>query len=158
MEMTDTPGEAIAAQIDGAIESAEARVEAAEAVNEALTEAAIRDRLSGRIDDCEEGISSCQNDQEELANDLQALEITNNLQSQQIAMLMGTITTLGEQVTALTASQLHSTPRPTPGENSPPLDQSQTPVTPESQQNEGEGDHGEAEPEPENKPKRGRLI
>jgi len=151
-----SPGEAVATQIDGAIANAEARADAADAVNEALTEAALRDRLAGRIDDCEEGISTCQSDLEEAENEIQALEITNNLQSQQIAEMSGRLNGMSEQLAALILSQ--STRQPLP-EAKPPL--SEAPLTePEKEANrQNEGEEGQGEAEPERAPvKRGRLI
>lgn len=155
--MNDTVGETVATTIDGVIASAEARVEAAEAVNEALTEAAIRDKLSSRIGDCEEGVSTCQSDLEEVTNDLQALEIVSSQQSQTIAEMRGLLTAQAETIGIL-MNQGPSIPSNSQGENSRQSDQQSQPQNPENPQNEdGEG-HAEVEPESLAKPKRGRLI
>lgn len=150
-----SPGESAAATIDGAIATAEARADAAEAVNEALTEAALRDRLSGRIDDCEEGISTCQSDLEETQNEIQELQITSNLLSLEVARLNGALIAQAEQIAALILSQ--STPQHS-REVIPPRSEVQTPpINPENPPNEGE--EGREEAEPERAPvKRGRLI
>lgn len=154
--MSETPGEVVATQIDTAIAGAEARVEAAEAINEALADAAIRDKLTGRIDDCEEGISTCQSDQAELENELQAMQIVNNHQSQELARLSGMLAAQSEQIAALIAQPSLNPPR-SPGEIPPPLDHPS--INPDQPNLPNADADGPEDREPAHVPaKRGRLI
>lgn len=137
-----------------AIETVEARAAVADATIEALTDAAIRDRLSARIDDCEEGINECQKSADDLANDLQAVELTVQNQALQLSALTAQLTTL---LSVSSQQQSHQPPRreehPSQSE-APPIqtpdlsaDQSQT-----SQNGNADG-HQEAPPK-----RKSRLI
>lgn len=153
--MSDTSqGEQVAAVVDAAIVQAEEKIEAAEAVAEALTEAAIRDRLSGRIDDCEEEIDTCQNALEKTDGLLQSMEQTIQSLQLQVTQLSARLET--EALTTLLLSLIPqaSKGRPKPSENNLPSPPEENPDSPKNEE-EGalEGQKTEAD-----KPKRGRLL
>lgn len=157
MSDAEAVAENIAEQTQAAIEGAEARATAAEEINEQLTEAALRDKLSSRIADCEEGIEECENQNAEIAGDLQALETELRHQTETVAEMRGILTTLQETVTA----QLSSNPRlspaglPKPSEPKPEEQNPDNPMEPSPSEKEGEGDHQDQKT---GKQRRHRLI
>lgn len=140
------------ANVEAVVENLEARAEAADAANEILTEAALRDRLSGRIGDVEEGLAECQENADLIENEMQALELSSLSQFQ---MLLQSLTALQAQVTALSLNSGHQSSSPDrQAEPRSNLSEMQaTPPTLQAENADGD-DHQEAAP----KAKKGRLI
>lgn len=96
--------EQIANVAENVIAQAEERREIAEETAQQITDAVMRDKLSLRIDDCEEGIGECQETCEENANEIQNLETLLRLQAAEVSSLRELQATMQETILVLQSS------------------------------------------------------
>jgi len=157
--VAERAGETVQAIVENATAVAEqnaeqlaARAAAADATNEILTEAALRDRISQRVDDCEEDLAECH-------GDVQNLETEQALLRAELTAVQTTLAELRGQVTTLLTTPPHSISERPPSDT--PNQSGANRLTPEqlaaqaNQNGENADDHRGADEKP---PRKARLV